>query len=373
MSLNGKRSSGPSQGRTTIKAFTLVELLVVIAIIGVLVAMLLPAVQSAREAARRIQCVNHLKQIGLGCINFESSQQHFPSGGWNFNWTADPDRGYSDNQPGSWIYNILDYIELSNLRNLGGGVTGRNAKKAASIELHQTPVSTFMCPSRRAPGIFRARWISVYEQPWLASIAQSQGVAKSDYAASSGDSLRFDAWDIGYPRSYAQAENFKWPQTDLCQKSGNRRADRDVVNCQTGIMYYHSKLKIARIEDGTSNTYLVGEKWMPADGYEGGSKSNSPGFTWGDNQSMYCGYDWDNHRVAWNPNSPNDPEFFQPSQDRAGIIARAPESKFGSAHVAGFNMVFADGSVRGISYEVDHLTHRALASRLDGTVIDGNY
>ena len=370
MSLNTNRSDRRLLGRTTLKAFTLVELLVVIAIIGVLVALLLPAVQAARESARRIQCSNHLKQIGLGCINFEGTHKHFPSGGWNFDWTADPDRGHGPDQPGSWIYNILEYVEQASLRNLGSGATSIADRRAASIQLHQTPISAFHCPSRRAPGIFLARWIRVSEQSWLANISQRQGMVKSDYAASSGDALEFDAFNMYDPTRYASINESSWTNTTLCQKSGDRRADRDVKYCQTGIMYYHSKLKIAQIEDGTSNTYLAGEKWMPSDGYEGTSSSSAPGFTWGDNQSMYTGYDWDNHRVAWHPNSPDDPEFFQPAQDRAGIIARQPEPKFGSAHPGGFNMVFVDGSVRSISYDIDHLTHRWLANRLDGIAID---
>ena len=92
------------------KGFTLVELLVVIAIIGILVALLLPAVQAAREAARKAQCMNNLKQMALGAQQHESAQGFFPTGGWGCSWTGDPDRGFTKKQPGGWIYNILPYI-----------------------------------------------------------------------------------------------------------------------------------------------------------------------------------------------------------------------------------------------------------------------
>ena len=94
--------------------FTLVELLVVIAIIGILVALLLPAIQAARESARRTQCQNHLKQLGLACINFESAHGALPSGGWDWHWMGDPDQGYGEDQPGSWLFSVLPYIEESN-------------------------------------------------------------------------------------------------------------------------------------------------------------------------------------------------------------------------------------------------------------------
>ena len=100
------------------RGFTLVELLVVIAIIGILVALLLPAVQAAREAARRSQCQNNLKQLSVAVLNYENTHKTLPSGGWGWHWMGDPDGGYGKDQPGSWLYSILPYLEEANVRTI---------------------------------------------------------------------------------------------------------------------------------------------------------------------------------------------------------------------------------------------------------------
>lgn len=132
--------------------FTLVELLVVIAIIGVLVALLLPAVQAARESARRSQCVNNLKQIGVGFLNHESNHGMLPCAGWTAVYVGDPLLGTGRDQPGGWIYQILPYVEqqaVYNITNDGDKLNVTANQKQQSIVLQGTPISSFNCPSRR--------------------------------------------------------------------------------------------------------------------------------------------------------------------------------------------------------------------------------
>ena len=372
----GQRHRACSTKKSNDAAFTLVELLVVIAIIGVLVALLLPAVQAAREAARRAQCQNNLKQMGLAWINHESAQGFFPSGGWGSTWTADPNRGFGKKQPGSWLFSTLPFMELQSLHSLGKGTTEGTAPfQQASATLHTTAVPAFHCPSRRQAKLYLASMPNMKPNfSNLAGIATTQGVVKSDYAASSGDSRYSAALDLAslpQPGSYGEADGTVASRSGSPITTGTAMCD-DSANqwFQTGISHYASEIPLQRIEDGTSNTYMVGEKWLGTDQYEGATSSATPGFSWGENQSAYSGWEWDQHRVAAKAtDSATVAEFRQPAQDQAGVGLNQPESKFGSAHAGGFNMVYCDGSVHNISYDVDPVTHSYLANRLDGQAV----
>jgi prepilin-type N-terminal cleavage/methylation domain-containing protein/prepilin-type processing-associated H-X9-DG protein len=177
---NGNRSSGDASGTSsqvvTPRGFTLVEVLVVIAIIGVLIALLLPAIEMAREASRRSTCANNLRQQAVAVKLHTDTNQTFPTGGWK-DYLGDPDAGYGPKQPGGWIYNILSYIEEDNLRQLGRGLNGPQ-REAALAKLMETPVEIFYCPSRRLPRTYP------YSGGALKNANPPEEVAKTDYAIS---------------------------------------------------------------------------------------------------------------------------------------------------------------------------------------------
>jgi len=157
-------------------AFTLVELLVVIAIIGVLVALLLPAVQAARESARRTHCSNNLKQIGLSTHNHHDILKHLPVGGDNGpTECCRADTNVTKNY--CWTYHLLPYMEQGNLHQIG---------QTNRAQLIREPVSGFYCPTRRAVDLYRSR-------------------AKCDYAGCSGQGndgaiVRTRTGEIGFQK-----------------------------------------------------------------------------------------------------------------------------------------------------------------------------
>lgn len=311
------------------RGVTLIEVLVVISIIGMLMSLLLPAVQAARESGRRVQCENHLKQQGLALLNHESALGRFPSNGWGYLWVGDPDRGTGARQPGGWVYNILPYLERGDLRGLGAGESS-SKKRAALTQLMQYPMSMLNCPSRRALELFPQKW-------WPFNTNKIGTSAKTDYAVNGGDNYL----DVGEgPHTLAQGDDprYHWPKPTKGEF--------------TGICYLRSEVTPAHIKDGLSHTYLVGEKNLPAGLYEFGGDR-------GDDQSMYSGDDFDIAR--WTPLG------WTPLNDQHGEMGFG---RFGGPHPAGCVFAFCDGSVRVISFSIDAEIHRRLGNRQDKLPID---
>lgn len=344
--------------------FTLVELLVVIAIIGILVALLLPAVQSAREAARRTQCKNNVKQMGLAFLQHEDVFGFLPTGGWSPWWVGDPLRGAGRKQPGGWTYNILPYIEqqqVYDMPNDGDPARITANQKELARQMSAIPQPMLGCPSRRATptAVFDQ---GSYWYPFNAGIVDGDIVARTDYAACGGtvppSSDSIEGWAPEQPAAdgdtYAAADQFNFRS--------------QIASQHTGVCYGGSQVELRRIPDGLTSTYMVGEKYVNPLHYDGASSSDG-----GDNNTMYQGYDRDINRWTGVVDE-NDAiqAAYMPRQDNADFSESTDATSvyiFGSVHPGTFNMGMCDGSVQGISYDVDERVHVFRGSRNDGQVV----
>jgi len=329
--------------------FTLVELLVVIAIIGVLVSLLLSAVQAVREAARRMSCQNNLKQLGLATINFESAQRHFPSGGWGYQWPGFSDVGGRNGQPGSWDFSILPYLEQNAIHELGRYSSPAPQLDADLRKRMQSIVPTFNCPSRRGGELFEMNPACMPCGDQRGLLSPIDRVARGDYAMNTGDG----APDPSLPNLGFWPSDFTGP-ADVAEATVLTNTNRwpKVPRDWTGIAWIRQHVALAVITDGTSNTILYGEKYICRDLVRSG-------LDFGDNEMLYGGFNNDNHRSTH--------PLWPYLQDQSSLIL---PGSFGSAHTGGGNFVLCDGSVQMIPYSIDPQIFRHAGNRMDGKTIE---
>jgi prepilin-type N-terminal cleavage/methylation domain-containing protein/prepilin-type processing-associated H-X9-DG protein len=302
--------------------FTLIELLVVIAIIGILIALLLPAVQKVREAANRMSCSNNLKQLALAVHNYHDTFGALP-----------PSRIGRDTYP-TWAVLILPYIEQDNVYKLWN-LNPVQVYENNPAEARQALIKTFFCPSRRQPQLSPA------SENGSGSGDDNGGedAACGDYACvvSGGVSPNTSAADgamicahIVAPNTSSNPDN-PWPQP---------------------ITSWTSYTNFASITDGLSDTLLLGEKHVPPDMF-GQSAAGDAAYYSGlhsDTAERYCG--------CANPLA-RDP------YDKTSDYAH----KFGSPHPGVVQFAFADGSVHRLPVSIDCTSLGWLANRHDGNLI----
>lgn len=350
-----RRKDPKLRGAHSPSAFTLVELLVVIAIIGILVALLLPAVQSAREAARRSQCQNNMKQLGLAALNYESTTGEYPP----LELIRQSHCINGDCRGASVFVLILQYLEESNVYDESGYDPNGNAW-AMSVFTdmfkrgHPLQISGYQCPS--------STWFSPETYTW-----------KRDYVACAGGAL----------------ESRTDPSNTLTRNWAPHSLGPIFTN---GIFAGAKKMPLRKNTDGTSSTFAFGESDYPHRG--GATPDFSPGFNhdeggpipwfWGSvvgegnlNDAMTIGYMMASRVARYTYRPLNDPDSYkrEPKLDPDGSTIVS----FGSSHAGGAYFTFVDGHVEFISDDIDFRTaldnngvYQALSTRASGEVI-GDY
>ncbi len=371
-------------------AFTLVELLVVIAIIGVLVALLLPAIQAAREAARRTTCVNQLKQMGLAMQNHVDARKVFPSGGAGYNPLI---RNYvtgGTNNPGvplgpkkqglGWAYQILPYLEQGAIKGI-----------VTQPQLQETVVPLYYCPSRRSPNIAQTHANTGGTTASLTDYASAHPL--SNRCSALGDTGVKNDITLTHPfvgaTSQAVALNSYWCPTVGQQPAvPNSVYDGVIVRTQWFIKTPATAtapavlerraggpdpVKPGQIPDGLSNTLLISEKVVRSD-LSAGNMTPSGNFTYSDDRGWSDGWDPDTVRfTGFQPISDSNQSICFNSNvaiSRYCTSDGADVLFFGSSHPSGINAAFADGSVHGITFDVDILVFNALGTRNGEESID---
>ncbi len=303
-------------------AFTLLELLVVMAVVGILVGFLLPAVQSARERSRRIQCQNQVKQLGLAILHFESTEKVFPASGWTQAGPGNPHGKFV-----GWRTVILPYLEQSNVRDLYR--SDLNWWEGTNIAVASIPITTFVCPS--TPSV----------PPVISAIAKSPRpaftfdppLARTDYEAIQGIQ----------PSSIASP----------IYNATNRFS----------VMHRNSRNNIASITDGSSNTIMVAETAGRPTVFRrrvaNTNLTNDQGIGWADSESAYSldGSSSDGMR-----------EGCTPAQGCAVAMNARNDNEPYSFHPGGTNFLFADGHVSLLSQEIELSILSALCTRAAGEI-----
>ena len=318
------------------KAFTLVELLVVIAIIGILIALLLPAVQSAREAANRIQCQNNLKQMALATMNYHDTRKFLPPARFA-NRPGEPEEYSCALDQPSWFVHIMPFVENTNLHQ---EFNVFDSFESASDEALETTLPFYVCPSRRHPDAAVSEDTIVDNRAPCGcggSRIRVPGGALGDYAANHGD---VSSGAIGADTDFYYGGN----------GTGAIISARPV--CQGGMAVdWIDRIKLAKLLDGTSNTFLIGEAHIPP------NKFKVPPM----DGPIYSGIEFSAIARVGGPGVPIVRNKFQ---DTPLVF------QFGSYHPQICNFAFADGSVRAISNTIDTITLGRLCNRADSEIIN---